>query len=247
MPIAMPATGALIGTPASISDSVEAQTLAIEVEPFELEDVRDEPERVGELLLRRAPPARAPARRARRGRSRDGAANRCGPPRPSRTAGSCSGGCTACVSSGSSVSIIWVIRSMPERGHVQDLRVAPVEQRRAVRPRDQRRPRPRAAGCPWGRGRRGGRPRSITRARMTFFCRSFHAGEISADALGERLLAPGLRAGAPSGSSLIASSPASRSALSGTIALSRRSLRTSRRPSQVSVAVQRAGLERPGR
>ena len=36
MPIAMPATGALIGTPASISDSVEPQTLAIEVEPFEL-------------------------------------------------------------------------------------------------------------------------------------------------------------------------------------------------------------------
>ena len=36
MPIAMPATGALIGTPASISDSVEPQTLAIDVEPFEL-------------------------------------------------------------------------------------------------------------------------------------------------------------------------------------------------------------------
>ena len=36
MPMAMPATGALIGTPASISDSVEPQTLAIDVEPFEL-------------------------------------------------------------------------------------------------------------------------------------------------------------------------------------------------------------------
>ena len=36
MPIAMPATGALIGTPASIIDSVEPQTLAIDVEPFEL-------------------------------------------------------------------------------------------------------------------------------------------------------------------------------------------------------------------
>ena len=34
-PIAMPATGALIGTPASISDSVDAQTLAIDVEPFD--------------------------------------------------------------------------------------------------------------------------------------------------------------------------------------------------------------------
>ena len=36
MPIAMPATGALIGTPASISERVEPQTLAIDVEPFEL-------------------------------------------------------------------------------------------------------------------------------------------------------------------------------------------------------------------
>jgi hypothetical protein len=35
IPIAIPATGALIGTPASINDSVEAHTLAIEVEPFE--------------------------------------------------------------------------------------------------------------------------------------------------------------------------------------------------------------------
>ena len=31
----MPATGALIGTPASISESVEPQTDAIEVEPFD--------------------------------------------------------------------------------------------------------------------------------------------------------------------------------------------------------------------
>ena len=35
-PIAMPATGALIGTPASISDRLDAQTDAIEVEPLEL-------------------------------------------------------------------------------------------------------------------------------------------------------------------------------------------------------------------
>ena len=34
-PIAIPATGALIGTPASISDSVEPQTDAIDVEPFD--------------------------------------------------------------------------------------------------------------------------------------------------------------------------------------------------------------------
>ena len=35
MPIAMPATGALIGTPASISDSVDPQTEAIDVDPFD--------------------------------------------------------------------------------------------------------------------------------------------------------------------------------------------------------------------
>ena len=35
-PIAAPATGALIGTPASISASVEPQVEAIEVEPFDV-------------------------------------------------------------------------------------------------------------------------------------------------------------------------------------------------------------------
>ncbi len=34
-PIAMPATGARIGTPASISERVEAQTEAIDVEPLD--------------------------------------------------------------------------------------------------------------------------------------------------------------------------------------------------------------------
>jgi hypothetical protein len=34
-PMAIPATGALIGTPASISDRVEAHTLAIDVEPLD--------------------------------------------------------------------------------------------------------------------------------------------------------------------------------------------------------------------
>ncbi len=34
-PIAMPATGALIGTPASISERVEPHTDAIDVEPFD--------------------------------------------------------------------------------------------------------------------------------------------------------------------------------------------------------------------
>jgi hypothetical protein len=35
-PMAMPATGALMGTPASISDSDDAHTEPIEVEPLEL-------------------------------------------------------------------------------------------------------------------------------------------------------------------------------------------------------------------
>ena len=34
-PIAIPATGALIGTPAAISDKVEPHTEAIEVEPLD--------------------------------------------------------------------------------------------------------------------------------------------------------------------------------------------------------------------
>src|SRR3989344_649110 len=37
-PIAIPATGALMGTPASISARVDAQTDAIEVEPFDASD-----------------------------------------------------------------------------------------------------------------------------------------------------------------------------------------------------------------
>ena len=49
----MPATGALIGTPASISASVEPQTEAIERRAVRLEDVRDHADRVRELLHRR--------------------------------------------------------------------------------------------------------------------------------------------------------------------------------------------------
>ena len=49
----MPATGALSGTPASISDSVEAHTEAIEVEPLELSTSETSAERVRELLLGR--------------------------------------------------------------------------------------------------------------------------------------------------------------------------------------------------
>ena len=46
----MPATGLLIGTPAAIRPSVAPQTLAIELEPFDLQDVGDDADRVGEVV-----------------------------------------------------------------------------------------------------------------------------------------------------------------------------------------------------
>ena len=49
----MPATGALIGTPAAMSDRVEPQTEAMEVEPFDDEHVGHDAEGVGELLFAR--------------------------------------------------------------------------------------------------------------------------------------------------------------------------------------------------
>ena len=47
--MAMPAVGAFSGTPASISASEVPQTVAIDEEPFELGDLRDDAQRVGEL------------------------------------------------------------------------------------------------------------------------------------------------------------------------------------------------------
>ena len=51
-PIAMPATGALMGTPASISESVPPQTRAIDELAVRLEGLADDADRVRELLLR---------------------------------------------------------------------------------------------------------------------------------------------------------------------------------------------------
>ena len=51
--MAMPAVGRLSGTPASISASEAPQTDAIDDEPFELGDLRDHADGVGELVLRR--------------------------------------------------------------------------------------------------------------------------------------------------------------------------------------------------
>ena len=56
-PIEMPATGLLIGTPASIRPSVAPQTLAMLELPLRFEDVGDHADRVGELLGGRAGPA----------------------------------------------------------------------------------------------------------------------------------------------------------------------------------------------
>ena len=52
-PIAMPAVGRFSGTPASISASEAPQTEAIDEEPFELGDLRDDAHGVGELVMRR--------------------------------------------------------------------------------------------------------------------------------------------------------------------------------------------------
>ena len=52
-PMEMPATGSVIGTPASISDSVPPQTEAMLDGAVRLEDVGDDADRVGELLRRR--------------------------------------------------------------------------------------------------------------------------------------------------------------------------------------------------
>ena len=49
----MPAVGRFSGTPASISASEVPQTVAIDEEPFELGDLGDDAERIGELEMRR--------------------------------------------------------------------------------------------------------------------------------------------------------------------------------------------------
>ena len=89
-------------------------------------------------------------------------------------------------------------------------------------------------------------PCSITRARMTFFCRSFHAGEISACARGERLVAPASRRGAPSRASLSSSSAGLALGLRRARSRSRgRSFANASTSSPGVLAVERAGLERP--
>ena len=50
-PMAMPATGRFSGTPASIRASAVPHTVAIEDEPFELGDLGDDAERVGEVVM----------------------------------------------------------------------------------------------------------------------------------------------------------------------------------------------------
>ena len=51
--MAMPAVGRFSGTPASIKASDEPQTVAMEDEPFDFGDLRDDPDRVGKFRRRR--------------------------------------------------------------------------------------------------------------------------------------------------------------------------------------------------
>ena len=97
----MPATGVLMGTPASISASVEPQMDAWLVEPLEREHL-GHARRMAYGNSSTAGHARAAgrARQERRGRSRGGPGCGAHAPRPRNRAGSCSGAYTA--SSGSS-------------------------------------------------------------------------------------------------------------------------------------------------
>ena len=145
-PIAMPATGALIGTPASISDSVEPQTDAIDVEPFD--DSTSETTRIvygHSLRVREHRDERPLGERA----VTDLAALRRADPSGLarwRTAGSCSGACSACARRcGSCRASAPCAACRASRPRAPASRPAGTGRSRA-RWRS-RRPRPRAAGC----------------------------------------------------------------------------------------------------
>ena len=131
----MPATGALIGTPASISDRLDAHT-----ERHRRRAVRAQHLGRRGAACRRTPPGSArpaapPGRRARRGRSRGASANRRGRSRRWPTAACCSGAGSASCVSGVSVSSSWFMRGMASVQHVQHLGLAALEQAGAVRRR----------------------------------------------------------------------------------------------------------------
>ena len=109
----MPATGALIGTPASISDRRRRAHRRHRGRAVRRQHLGHEAQRVGELLLARHAPAAAPARRAAvADLAALGRADAAGLAVGLRAA-CCSGACSASWSSGPSVSSSWSMRGMP--------------------------------------------------------------------------------------------------------------------------------------
>ena len=82
----MPATGALIGTPASISESVAPQTVAIDDEPFD-SSVSETTRIVYGNSTPAAARSRSRARRASRDRLRAGPDRAAAAPRPTENGG----------------------------------------------------------------------------------------------------------------------------------------------------------------
>ena len=109
----MPATGALIGTPPSISDRVERADRAHRGGAVGRQHLGHDAQRVGQLLERRAPPAAAPARRGGRGRSRGAWGCPRGRSRRWRGAACCSGACSASWALSPRLSSSWSIFGMP--------------------------------------------------------------------------------------------------------------------------------------
>ena len=108
----MPETGALIGTPASISARVEPQTEPIDDEPFDSSVSETMRIVYGNSSAAGSSP-RARAARAHRGRCRGASGRACGrSPRPSR-AGSCSGACSGRSVSSERSSIRWPSFAVP--------------------------------------------------------------------------------------------------------------------------------------
>ncbi len=130
----MPATGAFSGTPASISASEAPQTVAIDDEPLDSGDLRDDAERVGELVVlgqqrtHRAPGELAVADFAAAGRAHAaGLTDRVGREVVVQQEALLAGAFQA-------VDILLVLAGA-ERGNHEGLRLAAGEQRRAVRAR----------------------------------------------------------------------------------------------------------------
>ena len=138
----MPATGALIGTPASISDRRRAADRAHRGGAVGRQHLGDEAQRVGELLHGRA----RTGSRARSASRPWPISRRLGPPHAAGLAvgvraACCSGACSACLVVGAEGVEHLVHAGHAEGGDVEHLGLAPLEQAGAVRRRRGRRPR----------------------------------------------------------------------------------------------------------